>query len=94
MICRLSELAASTLPVSVSLPEEHQKPKAAQVVDDHHVTPPAPKPKPVTEVSFVYFLCVYFFCLFYFLFQVVLSFLFVLCCFLRVGFIVVILCLF
>lgn len=45
----LSELAAFTLPVSVSLPEEHKKQKAAQVIDDHHMMPSAPKTKPDTE---------------------------------------------
>ncbi|XP_056606142.1 extended synaptotagmin-1 isoform X1 [Triplophysa dalaica] len=45
----LSELAASTLPVSVSHPEEQQKQRAAQVIDDLHVRPSAPITKPDTE---------------------------------------------
>ncbi|XP_051563285.1 uncharacterized protein LOC127446426 isoform X3 [Myxocyprinus asiaticus] len=32
-----------TLPVSVSLPEEHKKQTAAHVTDDHHLTPSTPK---------------------------------------------------
>lgn len=51
---RLSQLAAFTLPLPVSLPQEHQKQTDAHDIDDHH-TPSVPKTQPVTEVS----VCVY-----------------------------------
>ncbi|XP_051752534.1 extended synaptotagmin-1 isoform X2 [Ctenopharyngodon idella] len=44
----ISELAACTVPVPVSMPEEHQKQTAAHVIDDHH-TPSAPKTQLDTE---------------------------------------------
>lgn len=47
---RLSQLAAFTLPLPVSLPQEHQKQTDAHDIDDHH-TPSVPKTQPVTEVS-------------------------------------------
>ncbi|KAF4112569.1 hypothetical protein G5714_007364 [Onychostoma macrolepis] len=44
----VSQLAASTLLLPVSLPQEHQKQTDAHNIDDHH-TPSVPKTQPVTE---------------------------------------------
>lgn len=44
---RVSELAASSLPAPVSLPQEQQKQTDAHDIDDHH-TPSLPKTQPDT----------------------------------------------
>ncbi|KAK9973730.1 hypothetical protein ABG768_024439 [Culter alburnus] len=44
----ISELAACTVPVPASMPEDHQKQTATHVMDDHH-TPSAPKTQLDTE---------------------------------------------